>query len=130
MKRLMSDVLPALVAARDGLLNNFQLRWYDEAALCVVMAARGYPGDYAKGTEIQDLDEAGALPDVTIFHAGTVPGPDGRVLANGGRVLGVTAIAPTVREAQSLAYEAVDRIHWPDGFCRRDIGWRAIAREG
>jgi phosphoribosylamine--glycine ligase len=128
MKRLMSDVLPALVASRDGVLKNFQLRWYDDSALCVVMAARGYPGDYRKGTEIQGLDEAGVLPDVSIFHAGTVLADDGHVLADGGRVLGVTAIAPTVREAQALAYEAVDRIHWPEGFCRRDIGWRAIDR--
>jgi phosphoribosylamine--glycine ligase len=128
MKRLMSDVLPALVASRDGLLKNLQLRWYDDSALCVVMAARGYPGDYRKGTEIQGLDEAGVLPDVSIFHAGTILSADGSVLADGGRVLGVTAIAPTVREAQALAYEAVDRIHWPEGFCRRDIGWRAIGR--
>jgi phosphoribosylamine--glycine ligase len=128
MKRLMSDVLPALVASRDGVLKNLQLRWYDDSALCVVMAARGYPGDYRKGTEIQGLDEAGVLPDVSIFHAGTVLSADGHVLADGGRVLGVTAIAPTVRDAQALAYEAVDRIHWPEGFCRRDIGWRAIGR--
>lgn len=128
MKRMMSDVLPALLAACDGQLRNFQLRWYDEAALCVVMAARGYPGPYAKGTEIQGLEDAAALPDVTVFHAGTEHGPDGRLLAAGGRVLGVTAIAEGVVEAQTLAYEAVDRIDWPDGFCRRDIGWRALKR--
>jgi phosphoribosylamine--glycine ligase len=128
MMRMMSDVLPALVAARDGQLANFQLRWYDETALCVVMASKGYPGTYAKGTEIQGVDDAAAVPDVTVFHAGTTRSADGRLLAAGGRVLGVTAIAPTVREAQTLAYEAVDRIVWPDGFCRRDIGWRALAR--
>jgi phosphoribosylamine--glycine ligase len=92
------------------------------------MAARGYPGHFRKGTAYHGLDEAGVLPDVSIFHAGTVLSDDGHVLAEGGRVLGVTAIAPTVREAQALAYEAVDRIHWPEGFCRRDIGWRAINR--
>ncbi len=128
MKRMMSDVLPALMAARDGQLRNFHIRWYEDSALCVVMAARGYPGAYEKGTEIQGLDEAGSLPDVTVFHAGTAKGEGGRILSNGGRVLGVTAIAPTVAEAQSLAYEAVDRIDWPEGFCRRDIGWRAIGR--
>ncbi|UEM05356.1 phosphoribosylamine--glycine ligase [Skermanella rosea] len=128
MKRMMSDVLPALIASRDGVLRNFQLRWYDDTALCVVMAAKGYPGDYVRRTEIHGLDEAGALPDVTVFHAGTVLSEDGHVLADGGRVLGVTAIAPTVREAQGLAYEAVDRISWPEGFCRRDIGWRAVGR--
>jgi phosphoribosylamine--glycine ligase len=128
MKRMMSDVLPALLAARDGQLRNFNIRWYEDAALCVVMAARGYPGPVVKGTEIQGLDEAGSLPDVTVFHAGTQAAEDGRVLATGGRVLGVTALAPSVAEAQSLAYEAVDRIHWPEGFCRRDIGWRALGR--
>jgi phosphoribosylamine--glycine ligase len=128
MKRMMSDVLPALIAARDGQLANFQLRWYDETALCVVMASKGYPGAYAKGTEIHGVEEAASVPDVTVFHAGTARSADGRLLATGGRVLGVTAIAPTVREAQALAYEAVDRIVWPDGFCRRDIGWRALDR--
>jgi phosphoribosylamine--glycine ligase len=128
MKRMMSDVLPALLAARDGQLRSFGIRWYEDAALCVVMAARGYPGTVVKGTEIQGLEEAASLPDVTVFHAGTERAGDGRILAAGGRVLGITAIAPSVAEAQGLAYEAVDRIHWPEGFCRRDIGWRAIGR--
>ncbi|WP_119462170.1 phosphoribosylamine--glycine ligase [Rhodospirillaceae bacterium SYSU D60014] len=126
--RLMSDLLPALIAARDGVLKNFQLRWYEQAALTVVMAAKGYPGDYRKGTEIRNLDKAAALPDVTIFHAGTQRAEDGRLLAAGGRVLGVTALGPNVAEARKRAYEAVDRIDWPNGFCRRDIGWRALER--
>ncbi|MFN4088795.1 MAG: phosphoribosylamine--glycine ligase [Alphaproteobacteria bacterium] len=128
MMRLRSDLLPALVAAADGELAHFDLRWHDEAALCVVMAANGYPGDYARGTEIRGLDAAGAAGTVTVFHAGTKREGE-RILAAGGRVLGVTALAPTVAEARARAYAAVDRIDWPGGFCRRDIGWRAVARE-
>ncbi len=127
LPRLKSDLLPALVAARDGGLGNFDLRWHDEAALCVVMAANGYPGDYEKGTEIRNLDGAEAMPGVTIFHAGT-RAEGGRVIATGGRVLGVTATAKTIAAAQKAAYRAVDAINWPGGFCRRDIGWRAIGR--
>lgn len=125
MLRLKSDLLPALIAARDGQLKNFDLRWRDDAALCVVMAAKGYPGDYRKGTEIRKLEDAEAIPGVTVFHAGTTA-KDGRILATGGRVLGITATARTIAEAQAAAYRAVDAIDWPDGFCRRDIGWRAI----
>ena len=127
MMRLKSDLLPALLAARDGVLKHFDLRWYDDAALTVVMAAKGYPGYYQKGTEIRGLDAAGEVPDVKVFHAGTRRDGD-RVLATGGRVLNVTATGKTVAEAQARAYEAVDRIDWPEGFCRRDIGWRAIGR--
>jgi phosphoribosylamine--glycine ligase len=128
MPRLMSDLVPALVAARDGVLKSFDLRWYDETALTVVMATKGYPGDYAKGSLIEGLDDAAKIEDVEIFHAGT-RAQDGRILANGGRVLNVCALGPTVKEAQARAYAAVDRIRWPDGFCRRDIGWRAVERE-
>ena len=124
--RLMSDLLPALIASTDGVLRSFHLRWYDQAALTVVMAAKGYPGAYQKGTEIRGLDKAAALPDVTIFHAGTKRSDDGRLLATGGRVLNVTATGKSIADAQRRAYEAVDRIDWPDGFCRRDIGWRAL----
>ena len=92
------------------------------------MAANGYPGDYVKGTEIRGLEAAGAVDGVEIFHAGTVR-RDGRLLASGGRVLNVSARGRTVAEAQARAYAAIDLIDWPDGFCRRDIGWRAIARE-
>ncbi|HZQ13088.1 MAG TPA: phosphoribosylamine--glycine ligase [Pseudolabrys sp.] len=128
MLRLMSDLVPALIAARDGQLKNFDLRWYDEAALTVVMATKGYPGAYGKGSVIEGLDQAAKVEGVEIFHAGTVA--DGsRLLANGGRVLNVCGRGKTVREAQARAYQAVDRIQWPDGFCRRDIGWRAVERE-
>ncbi|MCK9918708.1 phosphoribosylamine--glycine ligase [Microbacteriaceae bacterium K1510] len=128
MLRLMSDLLPALIAARDGQLKHFDLRWYGDAALTVVMAANGYPGSYEKGSVIGGLNEAAQVEGVEIFHAGTKS--DGtHILANGGRVLNVSARGKTVREAQQRAYAAVDRIDWPQGFCRRDIGWRAIARE-
>ena len=126
--RLMSDILPALVASADGQLRNFHLRWRDVVALTVVMAAKGYPGAYAKGSEIRGLDAAAKLPGVSIFHSGTAAA-DGKVLATGGRVLSVTGTGRNVREAQARAYAAVDAIDWPGGFCRRDIGWRAIARE-
>ena len=129
MMRLRSDLLPALMAAADGVLKDFDLRWYDEVALTVVMAANGYPGGYEKGSEIRGLEDAAAIPDVTVFHAGTASGPNGEVLATGGRVLGVTALGKTVAEAQARAYRAVDAIDWPGGFCRRDIGWRAVERE-
>jgi len=128
MLRMMSDLVPALLAARDGQLKNFDLRWYPDAALTVVMAAKGYPGDYKKGSIIEGLDAAAQVEGVEIFHAGTKA--DGaRILANGGRVLNVCARGKTVRDAQTRAYQAVDRIKWPDGFCRRDIGWRAIEPE-
>lgn len=128
MLRLKSDLLPALIASADGQLSHFDLRWHDDAALVVVMAANGYPGSYEKGTEIKNLDAANAVDDVVVFHAGTKA--DGtKVLASGGRVLGVTATGSSVGDAQAKAYKAVDAIDWPDGFCRRDIGWRAIARE-
>ena len=126
--RLKSDLLPALMAARDGELAHFDLRWSDRAALCVVMAAKGYPGTYEKGDEIRGLDKA-EDGSATVFHAGTER-RDGRIVAAGGRVLGVTATGRDVAEAQAAAYRAVDRIDWPGGFCRRDIGWRALARGG
>ena len=128
MARLKSDLLPALVACADGVLGSMDLRWHAEAAMVVVMAARGYPGSYEKGSVIGGLEEAGAEEAVTIFHAGTKAGPDGAVLANGGRVLGVTALGPDIAAARDRAYAAVDRIDWPEGFCRRDIGWRALGR--
>jgi phosphoribosylamine---glycine ligase len=128
MLRLMSDVVPALMAARDGQLKNFDLRWYPHAALTVVMAANGYPGAYEKGSVIGGLAEAAALEQVQVFHAGT-KAEGGKVVANGGRVLNVCGTGATIREAQARAYAAIDKINWPQGFCRRDIGWRAIARE-
>jgi phosphoribosylamine--glycine ligase len=128
MLRLMSDIVPALLASVDGELKHFDLRWYSDAALTVVMAAKGYPGDYRKGTRIEGLDEAATIEGVEIFHAGT-KAEGGHIVANGGRVLNVTASGKTVSEAQRRAYEAIDLIKWPEGFCRRDIGWQAIARE-
>jgi phosphoribosylamine--glycine ligase len=128
MLRLMSDLIPALLASRDGMLKSFDLRWYDDPALTVVMAAKGYPGHYERGSVIEGLDAAGAVEGVEIFHAGT-KAEGGRILANGGRVLNVSAIGKTVREAQARAYEAISRIRWPEGFYRHDIGWRAIERE-
>ena len=130
LTRLMSDVLPALIASADGVLDSFDLRWYDEAALTVVMASEGYPGDYEKGTEIKGIDTAMDADDaVTVFHAGTGRDEIGKLLATGGRVLNVTARGVSVKEAQTRAYAAIDCIDWPKGFCRRDIGWRAVARE-
>jgi phosphoribosylamine---glycine ligase len=128
MLRLMSDLVPALLAARDGQLKKFDLRWYDDAALTVVMAAKGYPGNYERGTLIEGLDAAAQVEGVEIFHAGTKAEAN-RILANGGRVLNVCARGESVREAQQRAYAAVDKIKWPDGFCRRDIGWQAVKRE-
>jgi len=128
MLRLKSDLVPALIAARDGQLKNFDLRWNDAAALAVVMATKGYPGSYRKGSTIAGLDAAAALPGVEIFHAGTkLEGH--QIVANGGRVLNVCALGRSVAEAQARAYAAVDAIDWPDGFCRRDIGYLEVARE-
>jgi len=128
MMRLMSDLLPALVAAHDGVLKSFDLRWLADSALCVVMAARGYPEEPHRGSEIRGLDAAVSNSNVKIFHAGTRR--DGaRLLADGGRVLGVTALGSDIAAARDHAYAAVDRIDWPDGFCRRDIGRDARASE-
>jgi phosphoribosylamine--glycine ligase len=129
MLRLKSDLLPALIAAREGQLKDFDLRWRDEAALCVVMAGKGYPGEPAKGGVIEGLEAAAAEPDAQVFHAGTKPGAGGAVIADGGRVLGICGLGKSVAEAQARAYAAVKHVRWADGFCRSDIGWRAIARE-
>jgi phosphoribosylamine--glycine ligase len=127
MMRLESDLLPLLAASASGsLLEVPEPVWSDGAALTVVMAARGYPGAYAKGEVIRGIDRADAMPDVKVFHAGTAL-RDGEVVVNGGRVLNVTARGATIAEAQRRAYAAVDVIDWPDGFARRDIGWRAVA---
>jgi phosphoribosylamine---glycine ligase len=123
--RLMSDLLPALIAAHDGVLRQIDLRWRTDAALCVVMAAKGYPDAAARGGEIRGLAAAAADPAVKIFHAATRRDGD-RLIADGGRVLGVTASGGGLAEARARAYAAIDRIDWPDGFCRRDIGQRAI----
>jgi phosphoribosylamine--glycine ligase len=128
MLRLMSDLVPALLAARDGQLKSFDLRWYRDAALTVVMAANGYPGNYDKGSVIEGLEQAASVEGVEIFHAGTKD-DCGKIIATGGRVLNVSALGGTVSEAQARAYRAINQIKWPQGFCRRDIGWRAIERE-
>ena len=128
MMRMESDIVPLLHAVATGTLAGHDIAWKDQFALTVIMATKGYPGDYGKGSEIKGVDglDNNAL---TVFHAGTKR--DGnRLLANGGRVLNVTALGASVQEAQKSAYRSVDAIVWPEGFCRRDIGWREIAREG
>jgi phosphoribosylamine--glycine ligase len=128
LPRLKSDLLSLLYAASKGMLDGINIELHDRAALCVVMAAQGYPGDYKKGTVIRGLDAAAGVPDAVIFHAGTTKNTSGEITANGGRVLCVTGIGATIAEAQSCAYQAVDKIQWLEGFCRRDIGWRALAK--
>ncbi|MDV2967049.1 phosphoribosylamine--glycine ligase [Nitratireductor aquimarinus] len=129
MMRLKEDLLALINAAVDGQLAHVSARWRDEAALTVVLAANGYPASPEKGTAIRGLEAAAADENVEIFHAGTAL-KDGVLVANGGRVLNVTALGASVTEAQQNAYRAVDLIDWPEGFCRRDIGWRAVEREG
>jgi len=124
--RLKSDLLDLLHATATVTLAGKTAEWSDDVALTVIMATKGYPGPYGKGSEIRGVDGLDS-PEIVVFHAGTQR--DGaRLLAAGGRVLNVTALGPTVQEAQNRAYASVDKIDWPDGFCRRDIGWRAIAR--
>jgi len=128
MPRLAGDLLPLLIACHDGTLDHCQADWSDDQAITVVLAARGYPGEPAKGGRIEGLAAANALDGVTVFHAGTKAGPDGAVLADGGRVLAVTGRAPSLAQARDRAYAGVDQIRWDDGFCRRDIGWRVLGR--
>ena len=125
MMRLESDLVPLLLGCARGKLDETDVRFKPQASVCVVMAAKGYPGDYAKGTRISGLEAAGKIPGVKIFHAGTLC-DGGQVKAAGGRVLGVTALAATFAQAQAKAYEAVDGIVWPEGFCRRDIARRVL----
>lgn len=127
LPRLKTDLLTALIAARDGVLGGFDLRWADDVALTVAMCSRGYPGTPEKGHVISGLEEAARLPGVTIFHAGTEK-RDGKIIAVGGRVLNVTATGATVAEAQARAYAAAEKIHWEGCFFRHDIGWRALNR--
>jgi phosphoribosylamine--glycine ligase len=125
LPRLKSDLLEALYKCATGKLNEVTLEWKDETALCVVMAAKGYPGTYQKGTVIKNLDKANAVPKAVVMHAGTKRNASGDITAQGGRVLGVTGFGPSITDAKTAAYRAVDAIDWPEGFCRRDIGWRA-----
>ena len=128
MMRLDSDIVPALMACADGTLEQMKVTWKEKTAMNVVMAAKGYPGAYEKNTEIKNLKEAESSDKVVIFHAGTKKEAD-RILATGGRVLNITALDGSVAEAKKTAYEALDKVDWPNGFCRRDIGWRALDRE-
>ncbi len=127
MLRLKDDVLLLLKAAADGALDQVSVRWNDDPALTVVMAAKGYPASPEKGSVIKGVDAAQS-DNVQVFHAGTAE-KNGELVANGGRVLNVTSTGKTVQEAQDAAYAAIARIDWPEGFYRRDIGWRAIIRE-
>lgn len=131
MMRFHGDLAHILYLAANGQLEQARdhVSWSDEPALCVVMAAEGYPGDYKKGTVIQNLSMAGKVEGVVVFHAGTLASERSEFLSNGGRVLGVSAYGHTIAQAQERAYKAVDLIDWPEGFCRRDIGWRALAAE-
>jgi phosphoribosylamine--glycine ligase len=128
LPRLRTDLVAVMQAACEGTLDQVRPSWSDEAALTVVLAAEGYPGTPRRGTEIRGLEQAATQPNICLFHAGTAH-QDGALVANGGRVLNVTATGPTIRDAQARAYAAVDMIDWPEGFCRRDIGWRAAERE-
>jgi phosphoribosylamine--glycine ligase len=129
LPRLMTDLGQLLQGGAEGVLGHMDLRWYPEHVMTVVMAAEGYPGDYASGSEIRGLERAGEIESVTVFHAGTRI-EDGRVLADGGRVLNVTASGANLAEARARAYAAIDLIDWPGGFCRRDIGWRVLGGGG
>lgn len=126
MLRLESDLVDLLYACAAGKLDCVTPpKWSSNPSLCVVMAAEGYPAAYKKNTVIRGLDKAAAIPDVQVFHAGTFA-KDGQILSVGGRVLGVCATGVDVTSARQTAYQAVDAIDWPEGFCRRDIAWRAI----
>jgi phosphoribosylamine--glycine ligase len=130
MLRLQGDLLQILLAGAEGRLKDVrgQVSWSEHPSMCVVMAAKGYPGDYARGSLIKGLKDADEIDHVMIFHAGTKKGPGQDILANGGRVLGVCASGENLGHAKRLCYEAVDKIDWPEGFCRRDIGWRALQK--
>jgi len=131
MMRLDCDFLEILDACATGRLEDVasHVYWRNDVALCVVMAAQGYPGPYLKNTPIGDIREADSLPGTKLFHAGTSRDDNNQLISTGGRVLGVTSLARTVNEAQEQAYQAVDCIEWPDGFCRRDIGWNAMEEQ-
>jgi phosphoribosylamine---glycine ligase len=128
MMRLESDLLDLINAAVEGKLDQVSLEWKDQPALTIVMAAEGYPTNVKKGSTIRGLDKLDGIDGLKVFHAGTAE-KDGELIASGGRVLNITAIAETVAEAQAHAYDAVKKIDWPEGFYRSDIGWRAVERE-
>jgi phosphoribosylamine---glycine ligase len=128
---MKTDMLELLYRASTDTLgaDGFSLEWHPFSSVVVVLATEGYPGAYKKGSVIKGLDAANSMAGVTVFHAGTAAREDGSVIAVGGRVLGVTADGESIADAQRRAYAGVDAIKWPEGFCRRDIGWRAVARE-
>jgi phosphoribosylamine--glycine ligase len=126
--RMKSDIVPVLMGVARGDVSGIRVEWSDEPAVCVVMASKGYPGDYAKGAVINGLDRAGAMKDVAVFHAGTAKLPDGQIVTNGGRVLGVTAKGATIADAIELAYKAVAQISFDGAYYRKDIGGRALLR--
>jgi phosphoribosylamine--glycine ligase len=128
LPRLKDDLLPLLLACANGTLSGDAPRFCSDAALAVVVAARGYPGEPVRGSKIGGIENAEAAPGVVVFHGATRE-VNGAIIADGGRVLAIAALGRNVAEAQKRAYEAVDRLKWPEGFCRRDIGWRGIARE-
>ncbi|MEI6306044.1 MAG: phosphoribosylglycinamide synthetase C domain-containing protein, partial [Deltaproteobacteria bacterium] len=127
LMRMKSDIIPVLMAVANGDLSGVKIEWHDKAAVCVVMAAEGYPGDYRKGDEISGLDDAAKLADVYVFHAGTALS-NYCCVTNGGRVLGVTALGDTVQQAIDGAYKAVDLVQWPGAQYRKDIGRKALGR--
>jgi len=127
LMRMKSDIVPVLMAVAEGDLSGVEIQWHDKAAVCVVMASQGYPGDYRKGDEITGLDVAAKMEDLVVFHAGTAV-RDGRIVTSGGRVLGVTALGGTVQEAIDRAYRGVAAISWEGVHCRKDIGRKALNR--
>lgn len=127
LMRLKTDLLEVMEAVCDGKLDKITLQWDPRPAICVVMASGGYPGDYQKGKVITGLEEAEKLKDIAVFHAGTAK-KDGKIVTNGGRVLGVTALGNTIADAQKRAYEAVNLIHFEGAHWRTDIGAKALSR--
>ncbi|GLI37394.1 phosphoribosylamine--glycine ligase [Geobacter hydrogenophilus] len=127
LMRMKSDIVPVLLGVARGDLSGVAIEWHDKAAVCVVMAAGGYPGDYRKGDEIRGLDEAAAIDDLFVFHAGTAAG-DGKIVTAGGRVLGVTGLGDTVKDAIDRAYQGVGKICWEGVHFRKDIGAKALKR--
>ncbi|MFZ1512065.1 MAG: phosphoribosylamine--glycine ligase, partial [Tabrizicola sp.] len=127
MMRLGAQALDLMLACAEGRLDKARVNWADDHALTVVMAARGYPGAYARGSEIRGLDRCPEDSRHMVFHAGTIE-RDGRILANGGRVLNITARGDSLEDARNRAYAMIDHLRWPEGFCRSDIGWRALPK--
>ena len=122
MTRIKSNLFEAIIAATDHTLENFNLRFYDDASMTVVMASEGYPGKYKKNTIIKGIDKVNKIPNVKVFHAGTTINKSGDIVSNGGRVLSITAKAKDIKAARKIVYEAIKNIEWQEGFYRKDIG--------